>query len=279
MPISDEQAKITDRALQQWKQGDAVLGGNLTFFHQASLTRPTTDSAIAARQQVEDDGDAIPDIPLAIENVVEGLIVVSQTCDIVRDCKFAPFVDVAPLIRVDEDVLSEVRKERRPKRAFVPGLEDRNFVADLTRVMTVEKGIVASWERIEGCRSDDEIRNFARTVSRKYDRFAFPDDFNEIAIVGLETLMKNRSGKQSDEGKHVDALQEVRVRAAPDWDADVVSLHLWFIRDDEPMPCEPNWNHWLEGWIDTVDQTGRFRVVGWSAVRLEDMTALDYLVV
>lgn len=43
--------------------------------------------------------------------------------------------------------------------------------------MTVEKAVVAQWERKEGCLNDQEIRDLGIALTRKRARFAFPDDF------------------------------------------------------------------------------------------------------
>jgi len=34
---------------------------------------------------------------------------------------------------------------------YIPGVAELNLVADLDRVMTVEKAVVAEWERKSGC--------------------------------------------------------------------------------------------------------------------------------
>ncbi len=62
----------------------------------------------------------------------------------------------------------------------MPGLADRNLVADLDLLMTVEKAVlvgVPAKTIIRGLRTDEEIRVFAESLSRRFARCAFPDDF------------------------------------------------------------------------------------------------------
>lgn len=78
---------------------------------------------------------------------------VTQTCDIVRSCAERPFIEVAPLVEVNEQLLYEI-KRCRPQFAYISGISQLNLVVDLDRVMTVEKAVVASWQRQPGCHND-----------------------------------------------------------------------------------------------------------------------------
>ena len=95
-------------------------------------------------------------------------------------------------------------------------------------MMTVDKRVVATWQRVRGCRNDSEARDFAKAVARKYARYAFPNDFNDFAT-GLTSRIKEKHAKGSPEGEALRGLDEIRVRASPSWDADEVELMFWFI--------------------------------------------------
>ena len=86
-PDSDE-AKRIDAALQEWRQGDLALEESW-FVHVGDPGVPLTDAAAEAT-----DGGL-----QALESEVRGLIIVTQTCDIVRACVDRPYVEVAPLMR------------------------------------------------------------------------------------------------------------------------------------------------------------------------------------
>ena len=150
-------------------------------------------------------------------------------------------------------------------------------VADLDRVMTVEKAVVAAWTRVEGCRTDDEARQFSLVLARKRARTAFPDDFVAFARP-LMKRMSMKHDKQSDEGRVLRALREIRVRAAPSWDADAVELLFWFIRDvDDPAFETGGWELCLKALPQALSPPGRFVHVDGVVQTLDDLTARDYV--
>lgn len=262
---ADGRAEINE-ALQQWRQGDCVIGEHW-FVFRLSLDAPLTDAAAAA---VEDGVDNA-------ESAVFGFSVVTQTCDIVRDCGERPFVEVCPLVEVDEDKLHEIDRARRPNYAYLPGVSNRRLVADLDRVMTAEKAVVARWDRVAGCLHDNDSRRLALVLSRKRARIAFPDDFVAF-VTPLVNRMSTKHDKASDEGRALRSLREIRVRAAPFWDADSVQLVFWFIRnEDQPTFERQTWDVFLEAWLERVPAARRFAEVGGAVLTLDDLTARDYV--
>jgi hypothetical protein len=214
-------------------------------------------------------------------------MVATQTCDIVRKCMDRPFVEVRPLIEVDPNTLTEIERGRRPAFAFIPNLVDQRLVADLDRVMTVEKGLVSKWLRHQGCCTDDEARRLADALARKRRRTAFPDDFVRFASP-LTDRMSSKHGRNSEEGRALRALREIRVRAAPSWDAKDVELTFLFIRnEDEPaLETEDGTSTWSPGYIalrvvDVLSRcTGSFRHstasrqgTTWKAIRSTSTTS------
>lgn len=153
---------------------------------------------------------------------------------------------------------------------------ERWLVADLDRTMTMEKALVAGWTRIPGWESDDDLRDFALALARKRSRFAFPDDFVDAAR-DLQRHLADKHNRQTDEGAHLRALREIRVRAAPSWDHGEVRLSWWFIKDTDPEHTDIDWPVLLNRWLGLFDRTGRFRLHPPIACRLEDMTARDYV--
>ena len=204
-------------------------------------------------------------------------MVLTQTCDLVRSCAERPFVEVAPLVAVDDQYLQEIHRLKRPRYAYIAGVAEFNLVADLDRVMTVEKAVVAGWERISGCPSDADTRLLAEALARKRSRFAFPDDFNEFAKE-LQKRMQKRHDKADDDGVGLRALREIRVRAAPAWDAERVELMFWFIRAEEDVRFKNKaWHELLDEWLKLLPPSARFSAVDGAVVSLDDMTAKEYL--
>ena len=256
-----------DKALRVWCQGDCVLGEHWLLF-RLDVGAPITEEARVAAAEGADAGEA----------EVRGLMLLTQTCDIVRSCRDRPFVEVCPLVEVDDEKFEEIRKSRRPNYAYIPGVGDgTRLVGDLDRLMAVEKAVLAGWERVIGCRDDDEVRRLSLALARKRARFAFPDDF--VAFVkDLQSRLTSKHNKHSDEGRALRALREIRVRAAPSWDAEQVQLTFWFIRhDDEPQFEGQTWDNYLESWLGRVRDDGRFFSIDGAVVTLDDITARDYI--
>jgi hypothetical protein len=266
----------TDQALQAWRQGDVTLEPQIGFVHWADLARPQTEAARQLAQDIPADQQGQASMPTVVQDdAVAGFVVLSQTCDIVRQSKQRPYVEVAPLIEVEPDELERVRRLGRPALAYIPATAARRLVADLDRSMTVEKAIVASWRRVPGWATDAEAREFAKALARRRQRFAFPDDFVSAARA-FEKRFRDKHNRNSPEGAHMRALMEIRVLAAPSWDEPSVRLTLWFITDSDPAGMAPDWTTWIEQWAALVDQSGRFRVETAMPCRLEDMTGRDY---
>ncbi|MDQ3397618.1 MAG: hypothetical protein M3511_07580, partial [Deinococcota bacterium] len=144
-------------------------------------------------------------------------------------------------------------------------------------VMTIERTVAARWQRVPGCRTDEEVRGFVDAVARKRARFAFPDDFVEYAQP-LQNRIKKKHAKGSPEGEALRTLHEIRVRAAPSWSADTVELTFFFIRDaDEVMFQGRNWGDLLSQWLVLIPEQGRYTSVNGIVVTYDDITARDYL--
>lgn len=80
------------------------------------------------------------------------------------------------------------------------------------------------------------------------------------------------------EGEALHALREIRVRAAPSWNAPEIQLMFWFIRDEEQVQFqELRWDHLLKQWLQLLPASGRFQSVEGLVVSLENMTAKDYV--
>lgn len=262
----EDRLREVNEALASWWQGDCSLG-DAWFVFRLEPSLPLT----RAVEEAASDGETLA------EAKVHGFAVLTQTCDIVRPCKERPFVEVAPLVEVNNNDLVEIRRGYRPQYAYIPGVADQNLVADLDRVMTVEKTVVARWERKPGCSTDEEVRAFAQAVSRKRARFAFPDDFTEFAGP-LQDRIKKKHGKYSPEGEALRALREIRVLAKPSWEAKTIKLLFYFIRNIDEVTFQGRiWSDFLDKWLVLVPEKGRYTSVDGIVVTHDDITAREYL--
>lgn len=274
MSISEESALQINDALQHWSQGDIVLHGSIDFVHVANLQRAHSPASSRLLQDIA-CGD-VPTNALTVVDSVPGLVVLSQTCDLRRDCRHRPFVEVAPLAQVTSDELEAIRRLKKPAFAYLPKVVDRGLVADLDRIMTVEKAVVAAWKPTRGLDGDKARREFRHTLARKWARMAFPDDFVEAAQ-RMRSRILSKYRKMSEEGTHLRALSEIRVAATPSWDDPIVRLTWWFVRETEPEGYPANWASLAKTWVALFNSDGRFQTDTWIACRLDDLTARDYV--
>ena len=179
MSLTEEEAQEIDRALKDWRQGDVSLDADLEFLHLADLSRPHSPASIQVANTLEEDGQVVKAEAAAVLDNVRGLVMLSQTCDIVRGCRDRPFVEVAPVVEVKEDLIEEIRRLKRPAFAYIPSISDDGLVADLDRVMTVEKALLARLTRTPGWETDAELRDFALALTRKRSRFPVSRRFRQ----------------------------------------------------------------------------------------------------
>lgn len=274
MPITDDLARHVNQAMESWSQGDVALEPDVGFVHMADLTRAHSPASVRLREIIGHVD--VSNEPTMVTDSVFGLVVVTQTCDIVRDCRSRPFVDVVPLVKMNDADLEAIRRSRKPSFVYVPAVAAARHVADLDRIMTIEKAIVANWSRLTGLRDDNERRDFSRALSRKWTRMAFPDDFVQ-AVSQMKSRWFTKHRKQSPEGAHLRALREIRVAAAPSWHAGAVKTTWWFIWDCQPEGYPPNWSSLTQQWLDLFKDDGRFEIHRGLACGLEDLTARDYV--
>jgi hypothetical protein len=261
-----DDVKSIDKTLADWSQGDMALDEHW-FIYAADPSRALTDESGQAQGNLQ-----------TISSEVEGLIILTQSCDIVRPCLDRPFLEVAPLEKVSAGMLNEIKRGMRPAYAYLPVVAHNNLVAHLDRVMTVEKSVVASWVKTRGLTNEEEAHEFSEALTRKRARFAFPDDFNDF-VGNLHKHLRRKHDKTTDEGTALRDLQEIRVSAAPNWEAPAgVELFFWFIRKgEEPVIPSGIWTARLDSWKKLIPPKGRFTQVEGQIVSLEDITALDYL--
>ncbi len=248
--VPEEPTEHIDRALSDWRQGDCVTGEH--WF-------------VLRRSEGEDGLDELP---------VDGLVVVSQTCDVVRSVASRPYVDVSPLMAMpNENHRKEVRRGRVVRYGSVPGVDADGLVADLDRTMTVHKEVVAGWKRVPGWSTDAEARLFADVLARKRRRFAFPDEFTRF-VRPLQDQFKAKHDKQSAEGEALRALLEIRVQARPSWTADAIDLDFFLVC---ALPDKAKVNQHVDTWRKLLTADVVFRSVGFLVMTLDEITAAQYL--
>jgi hypothetical protein len=271
--LGDEDIERIDRSLQDWWQGDVVLDPDSFMVYLADREFPLTSSARADAANVDSDQN-IFDVLIP----VCGWVIISQTCDIVKKCVDSEFVEICRLVRIpDEGHFQDVRKARRPRYAYVPGVAEKKLVADLEHTMTIEKSVLARCSRVQGCATDKERVTFAEVLARKRKRFAFPDGFN-TGLRKFRDNIKDKHGKNSPEGRLVDAIHEIRIQPIPHWESDSVSVFFWILLRKGVLQDFDTARADLKKWLGRVSFPQIFVLAdpAFELVEPSDMTVEDY---
>jgi hypothetical protein len=269
--------------LREWRQGDIF---QLTSFaYMSNLEAPSTPAAeeVAAKEDREKSS--------ALQFVVEGIaqvVVLSQTCDLVDPPAANPFVEVAVAIHLEGEEATRARSVGTSGYVHIPEV---NLFADLYRTMTIEKSVLLSASRTAGLGSDKQRRRFAWEIGRHRQRPALPDDFRPI-MKPLQNRVQRKYGQPTfdakgknptKEGVALEALQEIRVSAAPSWSSDAIDLRLFFITESQEIGLgimnKEDWqrqvDQWLTGCNDALAGT-RYQSVSGEWTSWDDLTINEY---
>jgi len=211
-----------------------------------------------------------------VDESVPGLVVVTQTCDIVRSSKNRPFLQVSPLVELQADELEQAKKGLRPRYLYLPAMEDRSLSGDLARIMTVEKALVATWERTPGWKNQSDGRQISKAISRNFGRPAFPDNFVEW-VRPFQKRIKKKHGRSTPEGEFLRSLREIRVRAEPSWDSPKPRITFFYILQDASAFEVAASDEVLDTWKSLLSPTPFFNGPDFLLNTLEDLTAQDYV--
>lgn len=242
------------RRLQEIRQGD------ISYDERSFVYRSAPDA----------DGNNL------VEEEVEGIAVLTQTCDIVRSYEERPYLEVCPLVSInDQQMMDDIRKGRRPRYAFIPAAASHLFAADLDRVMTVDKALALEWEFEKGCFSAMEQKRFAQAIARKRSRFAFPDNFVEF-IRPLQTRIVKKHSKESSEGDALRRLDEIRIMATPSWEESKISLTFYFIVLDG-YSITTDLEEQCNIWIDVLQKNSIYISIDAITTSLIEISAWEYV--
>lgn len=232
MAASEEPAELesnqqlVDATAAEWRQGDTFSCPGLSAFVAADRHRPITTESVAAAAE-DPDGDGL----LLLWYDEEEFVIVSQDCDVVDSAHGSPYLTVSPMVTIENDsAAGEARRGYMPNYAPVPASGDNRF-ADLSRVATVEKALLLSATRIGRLADAEQARLFRGVVHRHFSRIGFPDELARV-LKPFRDNMRDKKDRDSPEGRAFEAIEEIRVKAFPDWEGDAiaVTLHLLLYR-------------------------------------------------
>jgi len=262
--VSPGPAPDLNAAVQLWRQGDCIPGANEFMFRMDPKLPTTPESQEAVRTDPE---------AAYVVHPVEGFMVVTQTCDLVKPIEAAPFAEVSPLVTLAPAVFREVQLGARPRFVTVPTLHSACQAADLDRTLTIEKACLALWPRQSGCRTDLERRRLSLHLGRKRQRAALPDGFAPW-FKPLRNRLARLARSGSPDAKVFLELEEIRVQPAPSWDAAAVSVFIWFLLKDEAPPADRS--EVLREWLAKLVPMPPIVSVDARLIHYADLQASDY---
>lgn len=255
-------------ALKGWQQGDVLMGVDIPFVCFAHADLPLSDASRAAKA----GEDALLDV---LTDEI-GYAILSQTCDIVKSAEKRPYIELCPVVEVSVETMAEVAALRTPRFALLPALASRRLVADLDRVMVVEKPVAAALPadaHARGCTSDAQIRRFAEAVARKHLRFAFPDDFN-AGMRRVAACINQKHSKQSALGGFLKAVHDIRA-VCPNWSAAKPDVLILFVFETTALiPADAD-KH-IDDLLSRFTPTGAFARPRGQVAAYDTMTAARY---
>ncbi len=164
-----------------------------------------------------------------------GVVVISQSCDVVREDERHPNLIIAKIAHLTSEESRRCRKKEQPRFVHLPGLGNEVF-ADLEFIATVAKnGIRPSTiaERI-GVDPEDEkaVGMLASQISRRFGRFPFPDNLTP-AIRDVQKKVSERYLREdSPIAKVFACIADMRLECSAEWSRPPfdLTLHLIFNR-------------------------------------------------
>lgn len=142
-------------------------------------------------------------------------IVVTQTCDAVRELAIEPYLQVAPVKDVDESVWTRSRAGRLSPRYFalprgtagVPGP-----VVDLRLIATIDKRLVLGEQfALVDCLAARLRGPFSEWLGRRFARHAFDDDLEQELLGLIRRRLADRFNSEQADGPLVRSIEGVFV--------------------------------------------------------------------
>jgi hypothetical protein len=249
-----------------WRQGDYATCAGARFFVFLGHGGSAEDALFSNEQGA---------ISAKVDDV-QGLVVVSQSCDVVRDICDNPFVEVAPLTPVNPDIMEEVRRLKRPRYIYIPGAAKHGLVADLGRAMTIRKELLQTWTRQVGCDSDEQVITLQGNFAYRRLQFGFPAEFVSFFSKCRE-LIKTKAKANSPDGHGLARVSEIRVLATPSWAAANVSLTFYFFVDSAADITNPEVVVMVNKCVAKLQPSAQFAKIEHIILTLADLTAAEYL--
>lgn len=163
----------------------------------------------------------------------QGVVLMSQTCDLVQD---RDRVLVAPVAEVAAAVMSAVRKGAKP--LLIPVGAEPNHVADLERVLSVPRtvldGAVVLTHAVQE-RSGEAADRLSARIGRGLHRFAFPDAVHD-SLSKMKKKIAEWYEKSTSLATVLRLVDEFRISCL-DWESAGRDISITAVVPEEYLPA------------------------------------------
>ena len=176
----------------------------------------------AGDHTIWEQGDAclsVDELPVIVSDegdadfiAVSGVVVLTQTCDMIRDSADRPHFHVAALVPATSDEIEQIRRFARPQYVYVPQCAEMGLVGDLDLITSYSKSVLTGWTRLPAPAVADARRDFGYATGRHRSRVAFPDRW-AAELDKLRNWLRSKSQKSSPEGIFAAAIEQMRIVA------------------------------------------------------------------
>lgn len=164
-----------------------------------------------------------------------GVAIVSQSCD--ASLGHRPSVQVAPVLRVEEGQRrSEALSGKQTHLIPLPQL-GKGYFANLEGITTVAKAALATCDRRVGVHTDQEVREFAFSVARRFGRFAYPDEVVRSFGPVKESIQAKAARPNSPLGQALSRVHSFRV-ICENWAIAPYELTLVVVMEAAVVPID-----------------------------------------
>lgn len=117
------------------------------------------------------------------------VVVVSQDCDLVRPVEREPYVQLAPLTRVDRDLYEEIVRFGSSRFFPYPPVDEEDLlVVDVRVIGTIEKPALLSEhiERLDCPLTEPQRSKLRAWLGSRFARVAFPDEIAKLVVLPIQ---------------------------------------------------------------------------------------------
>lgn len=164
-----------------------------------------------------------------------GVAIVSQSCD--ASLRHRWTVLVAPVLHIEEGATrSEALSGKQTHLVPLPQLGEGYF-ADLEGITTVAKAALAPCARRPGVVTDQEVREFAFSVARRFGRFAYPDEVVRSLGPVKNAIQEKATRPASPLGQALKRVHSFRV-ACENWATTPYELTIIVVMEPAVFPTD-----------------------------------------